>query len=154
MLEEMLSLAMAPDLAVVTVLLAVLIIYGVIQGTGVLLSVALALPIAGFLYQVFPYQLELASLSPWSPPVLFILLVLFTIWILQRTIGLASGSNRPIHIVITAVALTALLISFSYHVVLLPEGLYDFGNTFDAFFGSTTNFFWIVALALLTLFVV
>lgn len=152
-MEQFLNISSTADVAILGILIALFIIYAVWQSTGLLLSLALSLPIAGFLFTAFPYHSELTSIAPWSPLVLFALLVLLTLWIFQRTVGIASGSGRPIHIVTTAIALAVLLISFSYHVVPL-EGIYDFGSTFDSFFGSTTYFFWIVALAMLALFVV
>jgi len=157
-MENILSLAGATDTAILGVLVAIFIIYAVWKSTGLLISIVISLPIAGFIYKIFPYHSEVAnffssSLAPWTALVLFILLTLITLWILQRTIGPASGNGRPIHIVTVAVALAVILISFSYHVVPI-DGLYDFGGTFDTFFGSPTSFFWVLTLALLALFVV
>ena len=157
-MEQLLSLGNVTDITILGVLVATFIIYAVWRNTGPLLSTAPALPIAGFVHQIFPYHNEVASFFPnafvqWVPLVIFSLFLLLTLWILQRTIGSAFGSERPLHIVTTSVALAVLLISFSYQVVPL-ENIYDFGSTFDGFFGSPIIFFWIVALALLALFVV
>jgi len=158
MFEETLSMAIAPDLAIFLLLAAILIIYAVVQGTGLLISVAIALPISAFLYSFFPYHAEMttalpAMLQPWAAIILFIVFTLFILWVLQRTIGLANGSDRPIHIVATAIALTLLIVAFTYHVIPI-EGIYDFGSAFDDFFESSATFFWIVALVLLAFFVV
>jgi len=157
-MENILSSSGMTDIAILGVLIALFIIYAVWRNTGLLLSVSIALPIAGFVYQIFPYHENVASflptaLAPWASLVLFCLFLLFALWILQRTIGAAFGSGRPLHIVTTSVALAVLLISFSYHVVPI-ENIYDFGSSFDSFFGSINTFFWVVSLALLALFVV
>lgn len=149
--------ANASDFALAASLIAVFILYGAFRSTGMLLSIALSMPIAGFLFVIFPYHSEIASLIPvlgaWSSLLLFGLFVLLTLWILQRTVGIASGSEHTVHIVTTAFALTAIIIAFLYHIVPLEE-IHDFGLTFNMLFASTTNFFWIVILALLALFVV
>lgn len=153
LMEQFIQLGTAADIVVFGTLVGLFVVYAVWQHTGLLLSLALSLPIAGFLFLLFPYRLALDAFSPWAPLGLFALFVLCTLWVFQRTVGIASGSGRPLHIVTTALALAVLLIAFSYHVVPL-NGLYDFGSTFDSFFGSTTGFFWIVTLAMLALFVV
>lgn len=156
-MEQFLTSSSITDVAILGVLIALFIIYAAWQSTGMLLSIAIALPIAGMLYLFFPYLAEVQQLLPlpdtWTQLIVFGIFLLAALWILQRTIGLASGSGRPLHIVTTAIALSVLLISFSYHVVPI-EQLYDFGATFDGIFASTSHFFWILALALLALFVV
>lgn len=150
--------ANASDFALAASLIAVFVLYGAFRSTGMLLSIALSMPIAGFLFVIFPYHTEIVSFMPaafelWVPILLFGLFLLLTLWILQRTVGIASGSEHALHIVTTALALTAIIIAFLYHIVPLEE-IHDFGSTFDMLFASTTNFFWIVILALLALFVV
>jgi len=149
----LLSLTPAADFAVVGILVALFILYAFWQGTGLLITIALSLPIAGFLFLIFPYKTQLEMLTPWAPLLLFIGLVVAALWVLQKTIGTASGSSRALHIVTTAITLTLLLITFSYHIVPI-ENIYNFGSTFDSLFAPATNFFWVVALAILALFVV
>lgn len=158
MLQETLSLAMASDVAVVILMIAIFILYAVIRGTGLLHLIALSLPIAGFLYSVFPYKDAVLSfvpeyLDPWGLVLVFVVFVLFALWSLYRIIGPANGGKGALQVVVTAVVLTLMIIFFSYHVISL-ENLYNFGESFDSFFSSTTNFFWALALALLALFVV
>ena len=152
-MDQLLSSSTAPDLAIAILLLAPLVIYAAVQGAGLLVVIIHALLISGFLFLIFPYQQEIAAFSPWAPFVLFIALVVLSGLVLYRSVGPGSASHKPLHIAIAASALTLLLISFSYHVVPI-EQFYDFGASFDQFFGSVHNFFWITALAILALFVV
>lgn len=158
MLQETLSLAMASDVAVIILMIAIFILYAVIRGTGLLHLLALSLPIAGFLYLVFPFKDTVISLFPeylssWGLLLIFLVFVLFALWALYRIIGPANGGKRAFQVVVTAVVLTLMIVFFSYHVVSL-ENLYNFGESFDAFFSSSTNFFWALTLALVALFVV
>ena len=144
------------DITIVAVIMTICVVYALWRDTGLLVSTALALPIAGFMYALFPYTESITALLPLGTTgaslLLFTLFVLLTLWIFQRTTGIASGSERPLHIVITATSLTTLLIGFAYHVVPI-ETLHDFGPTFDSLFASATHFFWIAAVALLALFI-
>lgn len=156
-MEQFLTSSALTDVAILGVLIALFILYAAWQSTGILLSIAIALPIAGFLYSLFPYVPEVQGFLPvpdtWANIFVFAIFLIASLWVLQRTIGFASGNGRPLHIVTTALALSALLIAFSYHIVPIDQ-LYNFGATFDAVFDSPSHFFWIVTLALLALFVV
>lgn len=144
------------DITIIAVIMTLLVVYAIWQGTGLLVSLGLSLPIAGFIYSYFPYHSGLQEMLPLPPesvgPLFFVFLTLMALWIIQRTTGMASGSERSLNIVITAAALTTLVVAFSYHV-FPGSSIYDFGPAFDSFFGSAKNFFWIVALALLALFI-
>ncbi len=157
MFAELLNSAFATDVAIIVLLITIFTIYAALRGTGLLISLLISLPIAGFLYNIFPYNDQVQSLlpatfEPWTPFVTLFLFLILLMLILRRSVGSMHGSRRPIHIAITAVALTVLGISFSYHVVPI-EHLYDFGATFDGFFESPSSFFWVMTLSLMALFV-
>ena len=156
-MDALLTIVSNADFAIAGLMLATCILYAAWRGTDLLLSIIISLLLAGFVYQSFPYHSVIASFFPsaFTPIVsigLFIALVFIMLSILRRAIGVANGNNRPIHIFIISVVLTALLISFSYHIVPIAP-LYDFGDIFDTLFESGASFFWIIAFALLSLFV-
>lgn len=158
MFTELLNSAFTTDVAVIVILIAIFVIYAVFRSTGLLISILLSLPIAGFLYNIFPYYTTVQSLlpkafEPWVPFVILFLFIVPLMLVLHRSVGPVHGSRRPIHITITAVALTVVVISFSYHVIPI-DSLYDFGATFDGFFESSQSLFWFVSVALLALLVV
>ena len=153
---ELLSFAGATDLAIAGVLIALLIFYSWWRGTGSLVLTAIAMPLAGFFFTLFPYHSELNSISPLgtlTDPLFFIFLLVLGVWVIRRTIGAGFGGTRPMHVIFTSFALTLLLITFSYHVVPI-ESVYDFGPLFDSIFGPEVHSFWISAIAMLALFVV
>ncbi|PCI28308.1 hypothetical protein COB52_03855 [Candidatus Kaiserbacteria bacterium] len=148
MLDALLSSQMAPDLAIALLMVSVFVIYGVVYGTGKLKSLLIALPISGFVFSAFPYTESISS--DWAPLGVFLIILFIAMWVLGKTLGSASGNGRLIHIFATAISLTALLIFFAHHVVPIN---YAFGNSFDIIFASTTNFFWIIAIAIVAVFV-
>ena len=137
------------DLAVVGTLLAIFILYSLWQGTERLLSLLLALPVAGFLYIIFPYQSWVTSFVP--AEVVFLIFTLVILWIVKSAVGGFRGGNTPVHILGVSVVLTLLLIVFSYNIIPIEE-FYDFKEPFDTFFESTKTLFWITVLALGVLF--
>jgi len=156
-MDALLTVVSNADFAITGVLLATCILYAAWRGTDLLLSIIISLLLAGFVYQAFPYHSEIAALfsstlAPLVSLVLFFFIVLIMLSILRRAIGVANGNGRPIHILIISIVVTTLLISFSYHVVPIDQ-LYDFGDMFDTLFESGASFFWIVAFALLSLFI-
>jgi hypothetical protein len=157
-MSELLSTAVVADAAVVAVLFAIFILYAVWQDMGALIVTAIALPVAAFLFGAFPYTESIAewfpeSLRDFTPLALFIVFLLLCVWIVRRTVGTGVGGKRALHVLAVSAALTAMVIAFTYHVVSVAP-IYDFSPMFDSIFGSTTYFFWIIALALLALFVV
>ncbi len=156
-MDGLLASSIAPDLAVLILLASVFIVYGIMEGSGILVSTIFAVPVASLLYLIFPYHSAMLSLAPgsfaaWASVILFALFVWFSLWVQHRTVGIASGSGRPFYIVFGSSLLALLFISVTYHVVPI-DGIYSFGSTFDSLFESTTSFFWILVLALLALFV-
>tara|TARA_B100000745_G_scaffold292473_1_gene233349 strand:+ start:8013 stop:8486 length:474 start_codon:yes stop_codon:yes gene_type:complete len=156
-MEGLLSSSIAPDLAILILLTSVFIIYGIMEGSGILVSTIIAAPIAGLLYLIFPYHAELLAVMPsglaaWVPLLLFGIFIWFTLWIQHRTVGIARGSGRPFYVVVVSTLLALLLISFTYHIVPI-DSLYSFSSTFDTLFESTTSLFWILIIALFALFV-
>ena len=154
-MDQLIGAAASTDWAIVIALLVASAGYSYWKGTGFIISLILAMPIAGFLYTVFPYHEALANfVSPtFEPIVLFFALLLAVLFIMHRTTGFAVGSDKPLHIAGASVILTIMLIGFSYHIVPI-EQFYNFGPSFDAFFGSVANFFWVTTIAIFALFVV
>ena len=153
---EFLSSVAASDLAVIGIMIALFALYSWWQDTGVVILIAISMPIAGFFFNYFPYHdafAELTHLGSFSQILFFIVLLALSAWIVRRTVGIGIGGTRPIHVITTSLALAILIVSFSYHIIPI-DGIYEFGPFFDSIFGSVTNFFWITALALLALFVV
>jgi len=157
-MEQFLSAINNSGTTVAVIFLIAAILYCAWRGTGLVRTLMITLPIAALLYTIFPYhdyftELIPLQLSAWAPLLLFGLLATFTFLVLLRTFGTANGSSRPLHILITAIAFTAIIISLSYHVVVFADVL-TLGPVLDNFFSSPKSFFWTLVLALLTLFMV
>ncbi len=155
---ELLSNILSTDVAVLVAMVCVLVAYGAVFGTALVLRVIVALPIAAFLYGVFPYTHTLveqfATLPEWLVPfVLFALLVAVGVWALTRIVGDGYGNKRPVHILVVALVCTMLLLAIA-HALLPIESLYTFGDQLHAFFASPATLFWGTAIGLLALFAI
>ncbi len=147
----------ASDLAIVGMLCAVLILVAVTRGgTGLLVLGGIALVLGGFITSIFPYTDTLATTlgipAVWGGMLVLLLATLGSVLLLRNTVGYGLGSSSPRAIIGTAVALTALVIAFSYHIVPL-DVVYNFGAPFDAVFAPAAHFFWIVIAALVLFFI-
>lgn len=154
-MEQLLEPGTLTDVVVLASFVAAFIVYGTWRGTDGLLSILLALPVTAFLYSIFPYHERVETLFASSPsgvaPLgVFVVLLLGVLWVFHRTFGSAHGGSGALHIIATAVGLTALLVTLSY--VLVPAiDVYTFSPAIETLFAAPVAVFWIVVALLIVI---
>ncbi|GEM_PF-4309711 len=116
--EQLISQAVSyPDLVFLALLLGLFILYGLFRGIKALSEFALALPIAAFIYTMFPYDLG------WGEPALFAIITIVSAWVIARdTSGLDDGRQFA---KVALAALGAMLL-----LVVISAGTIDFTSIY------------------------
>jgi len=137
--ESLISQASAyPDLIFIALLFGVFMLYGLFRGVKALSELALALPIAAFIYALFPYELG------WGEPALFGLITMASAWVLDRdTSGLDDGREFG-KVALAAAAAAALLVVISAGTIDFSS-LYVFGQQVAGILANATYKFYIAA---------
>ena len=130
-----------PDVLVIGLLLIAFVIYGFMRGVKALSELALAIPIAAFVYTIFPYELG------WGEPALFAIITIASAWVLNRDTSGLSDSKEFFKIMLAASGATALIVVVSAGMVDL-SALYTFGPKVTAILASAKYKFYITAAAL------
>ncbi len=130
-----------PDYIVVGVVFALFTFYGFVRGTKAISELALALPVAAFVYTLIPYNLS------WGAPAVFGVLAVVAVWVLARdTSGLDDDSDLH-KVALSAVGSTGLLLVISATMVDFT-GLYTFGSPIAGILIDTTYIFYITVASL------
>lgn len=144
----------AGGMAIVGIMLAASILYALWRGTALLAVLTVALPIAAFLYTVFPYDgIIRAVFGSWTPLAAFLGLLALATWVVTQTLGSGFGGSRPMHILAVSVALTLSIVVIAHQILGLGE-LFGFNASLESFFSAPASLFWIIALGLVALFLV
>lgn len=133
-----------PDYIVIGVVFALFAFYGFVRGTKAISELALALPVAAFVYALIPYNLS------WGAPAVFGVLTVVAVWVLARdTSGLDDDSDLH-KVALGALGSTGLLLVISATVVDFTS-LYIFGATVAGILADASYVFYITVASLVAI---
>lgn len=131
-----------PDYLVIVVVFLVFAGYGFARGTKAVSELAVALPVAAFVFALMPFDLG------WAESALFGVLAIVSAWVLARdTSGLDDDSDLH-KIAMSALGATGLLLVISAGIVDFTP-LYTFGNPIVGILVDDTYKFYIAAASLI-----
>lgn len=133
-----------PDIVFIALLFGAFVLYGLLRGVKALSEFALAIPIAAFIYTLFPYELD------WKEPALFGAIVLVSAWVLARDTSGLDDSKSFIKIALAAAGAAALLVVISAGTIDFTS-LYVFGPQVTAILAIAKYKFYIAAAGLITI---
>ncbi len=143
--EQLLSQAANyPDYIVIGMVFVLLALYGFVRGTKALSELAISLPIAAFVYSIFPYDLG------WGEPAMFAIITIAIIWVVARyTSGLDDNKDFR-KIAFAALGATLMLLVISFGTVDFTS-LYNFGAKVSDTLAIATYKFYIIVAALIAI---
>ncbi len=133
-----------PDVLVIGLLLIAFVIYGFMRGVKALSELALAIPIAAFVYTIFPYKLG------WGEPALFAIITVVSAWVLNRDTSGLSDNREIFKILLASSGATALVVVISAGIIDFST-LYTFGPKVTSILASATYKFYITAVSLVAI---
>ncbi len=110
-----------PDVVFLIALFIVFLLYGLLRGVKASSELALAIPIAAFVYALVPYDLG------WGEPALFGIITIVSAWVLARDTSGLDDSREFFKIVLASAGSVGLLLVISSNIVDFST-LYTFGT--------------------------
>lgn len=148
------------DTLVILAIFALIAFYNSMRGTGISLIIAVAIPIASFLFFLFPYFTEVTNILTRITPeygemvaknLVFVALLAISLS-LPRTIVNSGFNRRSLWRVIAISVITTVFILILILNTLDLEEFNLFSDTFKSVLTSNVSSFWIIIISLLALF--
>jgi hypothetical protein len=133
-----------PDVVFLIALFIVFILYGLLRGVKASSELALAIPIAAFVYSVMPYSLG------WGEPAIFGLITLVSAWVLARDTSGLDDSREFFKVALASAGSVGLLLVISAGIVDFST-LYTFGTKTLELLASAQYKFYITAVSLIAI---
>ncbi len=133
-----------PDYILIGSVFAILVFYGFVRGTKAISELAIAIPVAAFVFMLVPYNLS------WGEPVIFAALVGASIWILARDTSGLDDDKDLYKVAMSALGATGLLLVIAFSIVDFSS-IYTFGEQVTNILTDSSYKFYITATALVAI---
>lgn len=129
------------DFILIAALIIIFASYGFLRGAKAISELAIAIPVAAFVFMLVPYKFS------WGEPIIFAVLVVASIWVLARDTSGLDDSKNLYKVVMSALGATGLLLVIAFSTVDFSS-LYIFGEGVTNILTDNTYKFYITIVSL------